>query len=60
MIFADDISVIICNQSDGDFSSMSYIILSHMIKWFTASKKTLHLEETNIMQFIINFSHIIH
>ena len=30
---------------------MSNLVLSHMIKWFAANNKFLHLDKTNIMKF---------
>jgi hypothetical protein len=35
-----------------DFCSVSYLILSHMIKRFSANKLFLNLDKTNIMKFV--------
>jgi len=35
-----------------DFSSVSYLILLHMIIWLAASKLFLNLDKTNIMKFV--------
>jgi hypothetical protein len=34
----------------------SVVVLSHMSKWFTASKLALNMDETNIIKFILSNS----
>jgi hypothetical protein len=53
ILFADDTSVIISNRNFEDFNTVSNLILSHMIEWFTANKL---LDKTDIMKFITNNS----
>jgi hypothetical protein len=58
IVFADDTSCIIPSRNFEDFSSVSYLVLSHMIKWFTDNKLVLNIDKTNIMKFITkNSSH---
>jgi hypothetical protein len=52
IIFADDTSVIISGRKFKEFSSMSNLVLSHMVKRFAANNLVLNLDKTNIMKFI--------
>ena len=52
ILFAGDTSIIISSRNFKDFSSVSNLVLSHMIKWFAANNLVLHLDKTNIMKFI--------
>jgi len=57
-LFADDTSVIISSRHFEDFSSMSNLVLSCMIKCFAANNLVLNLNKTNIIKFITsNISH---
>jgi hypothetical protein len=56
VLFADDTSVIISNRNFEDFSTVSNLVVSHMIEWFTANKLVLNLDKTNTMKFIMNNS----
>ena len=51
-IFADDTSVIISSRNFEDFSSVSNLVLSHLIKWFAANNLVLNFDKTNIMKFV--------
>ena len=48
-LFADDTSVILSNRNFKDLSSVSNLLLCHMITWFAANNLVLNLDETNIM-----------
>jgi hypothetical protein len=56
ILFADDTSIIISNKNFEDFSTVTNLVLSHMIEWFTVNKLVLNLDKTNIMKFIMNNS----
>jgi hypothetical protein len=58
IIFADDASVTISRRNFEDFSSVSNLVLFHMIKWFAANNLVLNFHKTNIMKFVTkNLSH---
>jgi hypothetical protein len=48
MLFADDTGVIISRRHFGDICWVSNLFLSHVIKWFAASKLVLNLDETKL------------
>ena len=52
VLFADGTSVIISSRNLIDFCLVSNLLLSCMIKWFTASNIVLNLDKTNMMKFI--------
>ena len=52
VLFVDDTSVIISSRNFEDFSSVSNLVLSHMIKWSAANNLVLNLDKVNIMKFI--------
>jgi hypothetical protein len=52
IIFADDTSVIISSKNLDDFCTLPNKVLSQMSKWFSASKLSLNLDKTNVIQFI--------
>ena len=52
ILFADDNSVIISSTNFNYFYSVSNLVLSLMIKWFTASNLVVNLDKMNIMKFI--------
>jgi hypothetical protein len=56
VIYADDTSVIISNINFGDYSTMSNLVLSHMIQWFGVNMFFLNLGKTNIIKYIVNTS----
>jgi hypothetical protein len=43
ILFADDVSVMISGRNFKHFSSVSYLVLSHMIKWFAAEVLVLEI-----------------
>jgi len=45
ILFADDTRVIISSRKFEDFSSVSNLVLSHMIKWFAANNLVLNLDK---------------
>jgi len=54
ILFADDTSVTISSRNFEDFSSMSNLVLSHMIKWFAANNLVLNLGKTNTVEYQYN------
>ena len=56
VIFADDTRVVTSNRNFEDFCSMSNLVLSHIIKWFTANSSVLNLDKTDITKLIIRNS----
>jgi len=44
ILYRDDTSVIITNRHFKDFSSVSNLVLSHMIEWFEVNKLVLNLK----------------
>jgi hypothetical protein len=58
ILFADDTSIIISNRNFKEFSSVSNLVLCHMIKWFDDNNLAVNSDKTNIMKFITkNSSH---
>ena len=58
VLFDDDTSVIISSRNFEDFCSMANLVLSRMIKWFTANNLVINFDKMNIMKFITkNSSH---
>jgi hypothetical protein len=58
VLFADDTSVIISSRNFEDFYSVSNLVLSLMIKWFSTNNLVLNVDEMNMMKFIAkNSSH---
>ena len=58
ILFADGTSVIISSGNFEDFCSVSYLVLSCVIEWFSANKLVLNLDKTSVMKFISsNLSH---
>jgi len=43
--FADDISVIISSRNFEDLCSLSNLVLLHTMKWFSANKLVLNIDE---------------
>jgi hypothetical protein len=39
-------------QKFEDFSSVSNLVLCHVLEWFEANKLVLNLEKTNIIKFV--------
>jgi hypothetical protein len=58
VLFADDTSVTSTNFEDS--CAVSNLVLSHIIKWFAATKLVLNLDKTNIMKFITRIYHFLH
>jgi hypothetical protein len=52
ILFAGDTSALISSRNLEDLCSVSNLVLSHMIKWFAASKLVTNLDKTNIIKFI--------
>jgi len=52
MLFADDTSFKISSRNFEDFSSVTILVPSHMIKWFAANNLVPHLDKTNIVKFV--------
>jgi hypothetical protein len=52
-IFADDSSIIICNNFDY-LCTLANCVLSHLSKWFAANELAVRLDETKIMKFVTN------
>jgi len=46
----------ISSRNFKDVSSVSNLVLSHVIKWFAANK--LNLDKTSVMKFITRIHHI--
>ena len=44
LLYRHDTSVIITNRNFKDFSSVSNLVLSHMIEWFEVNKLVLNLK----------------
>ena len=58
ILFADDTSTIISNRNFKQFSTVSNLVLSHMIKWLVDNNLAINSDKTNIMKFITkNSSH---
>ena len=51
ILFANDTNILITTRKFEDFSSVSNLVLSHMIEWFKVNKFVLTLEKTNIIKF---------
>ena len=45
IVFADYTNVVISNMNFEDFSSVSNLVLSHVIKWFAANNLFINLEK---------------
>jgi hypothetical protein len=52
ILFADDTGVTISSRNFEDFSSVSNLVLSLMIKCFAANNLVPNLDKMNIMKFI--------
>jgi len=52
MLFADDTSVIISEGNFIGFSTSTYHVFAHMVKWFSANKLVSNLERTNTMKCV--------
>jgi hypothetical protein len=60
IIFADDISVIICSKNFDDFCIQSNKVLSQMSIRFSANKLFLNLDKTNVTKYITKTYRNIH
>jgi hypothetical protein len=50
ILFVNDTSVLITTRTFEEFSTVSNLVLSHMIEWFKANKLVLIIEKTNIIK----------
>jgi len=60
ILFADDTNVTISSRNYDDFSSVSNLVLSRMIKRFAVNNLVLNLDKTNVMKFITKNSSVLH
>jgi hypothetical protein len=52
ILFADDTSTIISSRNFKEFSTVSNLVLSHMIKWLADNNLAINSDKKNIMNFI--------
>jgi hypothetical protein len=51
IMFADDTSVLICNEKFNEFENTFNTVLKHITAWFHANQLVLNLDKTNIVKF---------